>query len=132
MEVKTKKRNFDRCLVVGLQKPPRRIKKKMNEKVKKRASSISPFVKNVNVRHLMPTRYNRDKTLTDLDPTQKPEKSRDWDDQDPETRKETLKKIKENLEVRWNGGASKKKAKWFYQTSFLNLCGVAVALDNFL
>merc|ERR1719412_2691436 len=56
----SKKRKFAHCLVVGLQKPPKTVKKRRNEKARKRANSLRPFAKYVNVRHLMPTRYSID------------------------------------------------------------------------
>merc|ERR1712062_738302 len=64
----SKKRQFHHCLVVGLSKPPKALKKKMNEKQQRRANSVRPFCKHVNVRHLMPTRYMLD-NYQDLSPT---------------------------------------------------------------
>merc|ERR1719493_368208 len=120
----SKKRKFAHCLVVGLQKPPKTVKKRRNKKSKRRANSIRPFAKYVNVRHLMPTRYSID-NQTDLDPTRlcldeqgersKRDKAKDWDDQERETRKESLKAVKKAFEARWNEGLPKpKKQRWFF------------------
>lgn len=53
----TKDRPFGHCLVVGVEKPPLRISKKMPEKRQQRKTRVKPFVKYVNYTHIMPTRY---------------------------------------------------------------------------
>jgi large subunit ribosomal protein L27e len=53
----TKDRPFGHCLVVGIEKPPLRISKKMPEKRQQRKTRVKPFVKYVNYTHIMPTRY---------------------------------------------------------------------------
>merc|ERR1712173_529860 len=53
-----KKRNFAYCLVAGIQKCPRRVRRKMSETQIAKRQKIRPFVKIVNQTHLMPTRYN--------------------------------------------------------------------------
>ena len=53
----TKDRPFGHCLVVGVEKPPLRISKKMPEKRQQRKIRVKPFVKYVNYTHIMPTRY---------------------------------------------------------------------------
>jgi len=118
----SKKRAFHHCLVVGLSKSPKALKKKMNDKQQARANSVRPFCKHVNVRHLMPTRYTLD-NYQDLSPTwvldddkklTKREKPKDWDDQDQETRRESLKAIKASFENRYHEGLPKKKERWFF------------------
>jgi len=122
----TKSRPFSHCLVVGLQKSPQKVKRKMSEKQLKRANSVRPFAKYINTTHLMPTRYTLD-NHAELNPNStcydettksftKREKSKEWDDQKREDRKETLKGLKLAFEQRWNNGLPKKsKSKWFYE-----------------
>lgn len=43
--------------VVGLDKTPKPVTEDMTEKQKKRRSAVRCFVKNINIRHLMPTVY---------------------------------------------------------------------------
>ncbi|ORM41806.1 60S ribosomal protein L27 [Babesia sp. Xinjiang] len=53
----SKRRPYSNCLVAGIDKYPLKVTRKMSkEKVKKRLR-IKPFVKYINVNHLMPTRY---------------------------------------------------------------------------
>jgi large subunit ribosomal protein L27e len=53
----TKDRAFPHCLVAGVKKPPLFITPKMHEKKQERRTRVSSFVKYVNYRHLLPTRY---------------------------------------------------------------------------
>jgi len=73
----------------------------------------------------MPTRYSLE-NQTELDPTRvclddkgnrtKREKAKEWDDQEREVRKESLKAVKAAFESRWNEGLPKpKKARWFFE-----------------
>ena len=70
----------------------------------------------------MPTRYSLE-NQAELDPTRvcldeqgnrtKREKAKEWDDQEREVRKESLKAVKAAFESRWNEGLPKpKKARW--------------------
>lgn len=87
----------------------------MTDKQKERANSMRPFVKYMNTRHLMPTRYSLD-NVNELNPlTIKKEKAKDWDDQDVEAKKEACKAIKAKFEQRYNGGMPRKKETWFYE-----------------
>ena len=53
----TKERKFPHLLVAGLAQSPKKVSKKMtDEKIAKRIR-IKPFVKYVNINHIMPTRY---------------------------------------------------------------------------
>ncbi|GFE55125.1 ribosomal protein protein [Babesia ovis] len=53
----TKRRPYANCLVAGIDKYPLKVTRNMSkEKVKKRLR-IKPFVKYINLNHLMPTRY---------------------------------------------------------------------------
>merc|ERR1719410_2013177 len=53
-----KKTPFTYCVVAGLQKYPKPVKKSMSEKRIKKRRTVRPFVKVVNQTHLMPTRYS--------------------------------------------------------------------------
>jgi len=53
----TKARKFPHALVAGIEKYPRRVTKRMSKKKIQKKTNIKPFVKNVNLNHLMPTRY---------------------------------------------------------------------------
>jgi len=53
-----KERKFPHCLVAGIDKYPRLVTKKMGKKKIEKRTNIKPFVKYVNLNHLMPTRYN--------------------------------------------------------------------------
>ncbi|AFZ78962.1 60S ribosomal protein L27e, putative [Theileria equi strain WA] len=56
-ENSSKRRPYSNCLIAGIEKPPRKVTKKMSKtKVEKRLK-IKTFVKYINVNHLMPTRY---------------------------------------------------------------------------
>mmetsp|Transcript_32917 Transcript_32917/g.104230 ORF Transcript_32917/g.104230 Transcript_32917/m.104230 type:complete len:144 (-) Transcript_32917:146-577(-) len=59
-------RRFGHCLVVGIDRYPRKVTRSMSsEKVAKR-SKVKPFVKYLNVRHIMPTRYVVDINVKDI------------------------------------------------------------------
>lgn len=53
----TKERKFGHCLVAGIDKYPRKVAKSMSSKRIEKRLSIKPFVKYVNLNHIMPTRY---------------------------------------------------------------------------
>ena len=53
-----RKRKFGHALVVGLERSPKAISKKMSEtKIKRKVQHLKPFVKFVNNNHLLPTRF---------------------------------------------------------------------------
>ena len=52
-----KDRKFAHALVVGIERPPRRVTKRMSKKKFDRKSKMKPFVKFVNYNHMMPTRF---------------------------------------------------------------------------
>merc|ERR1719236_19894 len=55
-----KKSTFSSVVVVGLSKAPTPLKKNMSQKQKDRATAMRPFVKLINTKHIMPTRYTFD------------------------------------------------------------------------
>ena len=50
-------RKFSHAIVAGLDRPPRKITKAMDEKKITKRSLMKPFIKHVNYTHMMPTRY---------------------------------------------------------------------------
>merc|ERR1711939_614877 len=59
----TKQRPWGHCLVVGVERPPLKVTKKMGAKKIKRRSRVHTFVKYVNYNHMMPTRYQIPSTI---------------------------------------------------------------------
>ena len=53
-----KGRKFPHCLVAGIEKPPRKVTKRMGKTKIEKRSRIKPFLKYVNYAHIMPTRYS--------------------------------------------------------------------------
>eukprot|EP00828_Plagiopyla_frontata_P047439 TRINITY_DN876_c0_g1_i4.p2 TRINITY_DN876_c0_g1~~TRINITY_DN876_c0_g1_i4.p2 ORF type:complete len:149 (-),score=24.19 TRINITY_DN876_c0_g1_i4:76-522(-) len=53
----SKDRKFGHCLVAGINKYPRKVSRAMGSKKIEKRLSIKPFVKYVNLNHVMPTRY---------------------------------------------------------------------------
>eukprot|EP00461_Guttulinopsis_vulgaris_P009460 UN09528 len=55
---KNVRRPFQHILVAGLERAPRQVTKSMGKKKILRRSRVKPFVKYVNIAHVMPTRYS--------------------------------------------------------------------------
>jgi large subunit ribosomal protein L27e len=91
-----KKRKFGHCLVVGVEKPPRKISKKMNQKKLTRKARVKPFVKYVNNTHLLATRFMvKDDEALDFKNTVSEEAL-----EKPDTRKAMIKSLKASMEQR--------------------------------
>merc|ERR1711921_45424 len=58
----TQDRPYEHALVAGIERYPRRVIKGMSRKKIAKRSKIKPFIRVVNLKHMMPTRY----TTTDL------------------------------------------------------------------
>ncbi|VFQ94482.1 unnamed protein product [Cuscuta campestris] len=56
-------RSYGRCLVAGIAKYPAKIIRKDSEKKRAKKSRVKVFVKMVNYKHIMPTRYTLDVDL---------------------------------------------------------------------
>ncbi|CAL8069680.1 unnamed protein product [Calicophoron daubneyi] len=54
----SKEKPYGHCLVVGIDRYPRRILRKMGKRRMESRSKIKPFVKIYNYNHLMPTRHS--------------------------------------------------------------------------
>ena len=53
----TKTRKFGHALVAGVERAPRRVTKVMSKKKIQKRTRVKPFVKYLNLNHLLPTRY---------------------------------------------------------------------------
>lgn len=53
-------RKFGYCLVVGIDRYPRKITRAMGKKKAEKRSKVKPFIKCLNYNHVMPTRYQVD------------------------------------------------------------------------
>ncbi len=53
---KIKEKKFGFALVAGIERYPRKVTKKMNQKKILKRTNLKPFVKYVNLNHIMPTR----------------------------------------------------------------------------
>ncbi|KAF8032171.1 hypothetical protein BT93_D1182 [Corymbia citriodora subsp. variegata] len=62
----TRDRPYGHCLVAGIKKYPSKVIKKDSAKKTNKKSRVKTFVKLVNYRHLMPTRYTLDVDLKDV------------------------------------------------------------------
>lgn len=92
-----KERKFGHALVVGIDSPPKRVTRAMNEKKLKKRSKCKPFVKFVNYNHLLPTRF----MMADEDFKFKDVVSDDkWASADLKARKDTRKELKKILDDR--------------------------------
>ena len=56
-------KGFEHALVAGIDRYPRKVTRSMKEDRIKKRSQIKPFVKHINLNHIMPTRYQ----LSDMD-----------------------------------------------------------------
>eukprot|EP01057_Protomagalhaensia_wolfi_P000504 Protomagalhaensia_wolfi_Nauph_80__503@NODE_1284_length_1612_cov_1138_977750_g991_i0_p2_GENE_NODE_1284_length_1612_cov_1138_977750_g991_i0NODE_1284_length_1612_cov_1138_977750_g991_i0_p2_ORF_typecomplete_len146_score34_33Ribosomal_L27e/PF01777_18/1_8e21KOW/PF00467_29/0_0042KOW/PF00467_29/9_2e03KOW/PF00467_29/3_8e03Peptidase_A2B/PF12384_8/0_024_NODE_1284_length_1612_cov_1138_977750_g991_i010581495 len=53
----TRQRSFGHALVVGIERPPRKITRKMSEAKVEKRTRVKCFLKHINYTHMMPTRY---------------------------------------------------------------------------
>ncbi|KAI6705711.1 hypothetical protein NL676_008673 [Syzygium grande] len=98
----TRDRPYAHCLVAGIKKYPSKVVRKDSAKKAAKKSRVKAFVKLVNYRHLMPTRYALDVDLKDAvapDSLQSKDK-----------RVSAAKEAKKRLEERFKTG----KNRWFF------------------
>eukprot|EP00992_Anisonema_acinus_P011831 TRINITY_DN7706_c0_g1_i2.p2 TRINITY_DN7706_c0_g1~~TRINITY_DN7706_c0_g1_i2.p2 ORF type:complete len:124 (+),score=32.40 TRINITY_DN7706_c0_g1_i2:132-503(+) len=98
-----KERPYGHCVVAGVAKYPKKVTVRMGKKKILRRSRIDPFLKVVNHKHLMPTRYNI--TLTNDEIKGKVSLS------DPTRKKASKKHIRKVFQRRYFSG----KNTWFFQ-----------------
>ena len=107
-------RRFPHALVVGIDRYPRKITRSMSAEKTKKRSKVKPFVKYINVTHLMPTRYVVDVNVKDL--------ANEAAMESESSRVALKKEVKKRLEDRYTNFAtikSEKKAvgaKYLFQT----------------
>lgn len=91
-----KKRKFGHALVVGIERPARKVTSSMSKKKLTRRATIKPFVKYVNNTHLLATRFivKEDKDFEFRNSITEDQL------ENPTTRKELLKSIKTKLQTR--------------------------------
>ena len=122
----TSARRFGHALVVGIDRYPRKVTRKMSEKKIEKKSKIRPFIKLINYNHLMPTRYQADFDLKKITLEYKDnEKKEETLDEsvlnDPDKRKvagKAVKKVLEEAYLKQNDRKSSKAVegvKFFYQ-----------------
>ncbi|CAK9293372.1 unnamed protein product [Gordionus sp. m RMFG-2023] len=91
------------ALVLGIEKYPKKITRRMGKKRIIRRNKIKPFIKIINYNHLLPTRYSVDlpisKNLVNKSSLN-----------DPAMKKKALSDSKKKLEERYKTG----KNKWFF------------------
>ena len=92
MEDGTNDREFGHVLVAGIDRSPRKVTKSMSKTKILKRSKIKPFVKFINLNHVMPTRYTVD---MDLGVVQNANLN------DDATREETLKEVKRIFETKY-------------------------------
>lgn len=107
----TNKHSYGHCVVAGIEKYPRKVKKSMTKRKIALRSDITPFVKVVNYNHIMPTRYTLDvsekvKGSVDLAAFSSPGANADR----PEAREKSRSVIKREFQQRYNAG----KNRWFF------------------
>lgn len=95
-------KTFGCALVVGIEEAPLKITKAMGAKRIARRSRVLPFIKVINYRHMMPTRYTLDTEFKNVTSEMM---------KDPATKKEVRKEVRKVLEEKYKTGQN----KWFFQ-----------------
>ena len=97
-------RPYGHALVVGVERAPLKITKRMSAKLRAKRSRVKPFVKLINYSHIMPTRYSLDVPLN-KDLLEKKSLK------DPAAKSKVRKDVKKKLEERYNSGEN----MWFFR-----------------
>ncbi|KAG7163738.1 60S ribosomal protein L27-like [Homarus americanus] len=101
----TQDRPYEHALVAGIERYPRKVMKSMSKKKIARRSRIKPFVKIVNLKHMMPTRYTATDIVFDKVKINKEILK------DPARRRKARRLVKAKLEERYKSG----KNRWLFQ-----------------
>uniref|UniRef100_A0A6A7FP21 Large ribosomal subunit protein eL27 n=2 Tax=Hirondellea gigas TaxID=1518452 RepID=A0A6A7FP21_9CRUS len=101
----TTDRPYEHALIAGIARYPRPVTRRMKAKVIERRCRIKPFIKMINLKHVMPTRYSVsdlafEKSLVNKDSTK-----------DPSKRRKARNHIKTIFETRYKTG----KNRWFFE-----------------
>ena len=117
----SKSHPFPHALVVGIERYPSKVTRRMGEARRNKSSKIKPFIKTVNYNHLMPTRYTLE--LEGLKTVVSHETFKETSQR--EEAKKTTKKI---LEERFTSG----KNKWFFTPLSMGLLLQARVVNGML
>ncbi|KAK4292931.1 hypothetical protein Pmani_034332 [Petrolisthes manimaculis] len=101
----TMDRPFEHALVVGIARYPRRVTKSMTKKKISKRSIVRPFIRIVNLKHVMPTRYTATDIVSDNLKINKEMVK------DPGRRRKCRKILRVKLEERYKSG----KNRWLFQ-----------------
>ncbi|KAB7495916.1 UNVERIFIED_CONTAM: hypothetical protein RMT77_013163 [Armadillidium vulgare] len=101
----TQDRPYEHALVAGIDRYPKKVTKEMSEKKLKKKMKIKAFVRVVNLKHLMPTRYSASDIVFDKANINKETLK------DPGKRKKARQLVKLKLEERYKSG----KNRWLFQ-----------------
>jgi ribosomal protein L14E/L6E/L27E len=71
-EEPNKERKFGHALIVGVERQPKRVTRRMGVKKIQKRSQVKAFVKFVNLNHVMPTRYTAIQDSLGTDSTRPP------------------------------------------------------------
>jgi len=111
-----KERPYGHCVVAGVQEYPKKVTKKMPLKKVIQRSKVKPFVKVINHRHLLPTRY-----IVNLPKSFK----RKISIVDPTKRAASKRNIKKAFEARYLAAGN----KWFFQNIPINPTSISIWKD---
>ncbi|CAN8076877.1 unnamed protein product [Agarophyton chilense] len=106
----TNKHSYGHCVVAGVEKYPRKVKKGMSKRKIALRSALTPFVKVANYNHIMPTRYTLDIEAVKGDVDIAAFSSPGANAERPEARKNSRAVIKKEFQQRYNAG----KNRWFF------------------
>ena len=103
LDTGSKSHPFPHALVIGIERYPSKVTRRMGKTRVAKASKVKPFIKTINYNHLMPTRYTMEleglKTVVSNDTFK-----------ETSQREEAKKTVKRSLEERFSSG----KNKWFF------------------
>ncbi|EGR33085.1 ribosomal protein, putative [Ichthyophthirius multifiliis] len=114
LEDGNKDRKFGFALVARVERVPRRVTKRMGQKKIEKRTVIKPFVKYVNLNHIMPTRYSV-KDLCDFKDLVKEDKIKSG------ARKEVRDELKTQFQARYRGLNPDEKNASHYKFFFSKL-----------
>ncbi|CAG8548026.1 14172_t:CDS:1 [Funneliformis caledonium] len=99
----TKERQYGHAIVVGIERYPLKVTRKMGPKRINKRTKVKPFIKIINYNHLMPTRYTYE--LEEIKQTVTSECFKE-----PSQRETAKKAVKKALQERHKTG----KNRWFF------------------
>jgi len=97
----TKAAGYNRAVVVGIARGPLKVTNTMSRKKVAKRTRIKPYIKTVNLNHVLPTRYNFDTDLSTVI-TSEPK--------DPVAKAKVRKEVRKVFQQRYSSG----KQKWFF------------------